>query len=118
MKDLSQQPVRAVEKPQYKRRGRKRADRGKFPESVRNKIKRHFRGACQECGGIGVHIHHVKPKGSGKGRGVFTNGLLLCNDCHHAIHAELEQKRLKYWQRVFEEKYGSNYYKDQEDLGG
>lgn len=116
MKDLSQQPVRSIAKPQHKRRVKHRADRGKFSETVRKKIKKHFDDICQECGGIGIHIHHVRPKGSGTGRGVFTNGLLLCKGCHDAIHAELDQTRLKYWQQEFTRLYGLDYYKDQQDL--
>ncbi|WP_144558508.1 HNH endonuclease signature motif containing protein [Shouchella miscanthi] len=116
MQDLSQQPVRAVAKPKHKRRTRQRVNRGKFSETIRQQIKEHFENTCQECNGIGDHIHHVKPKGSGSGRGVFTNGLLLCNDCHMQMHAELSQARLKHWQSEFEFMYGPYYYMDSEDL--
>lgn len=105
-----------VPKPNHKRYKPKRVDRGKFPDKVREQIKEHFNNQCQECFQKGLHIHHVKPKGSGVGRGVFTNGLLLCTSCHKKIHDERSQKRLKYWQNVFREKHGINYYKDFRDL--
>lgn len=116
MQDLSQQPVRSITKPKHKRRARHRVNRGKFPEVIRKQIKDHFDNRCQECGRLGEHIHHVKPKGSGSGRGVFTNGLLLCNNCHMQIHAELSQERLKHWQKLFESMHGPTYYMDAEDL--
>ncbi|WP_017728528.1 HNH endonuclease [Halalkalibacterium ligniniphilum] len=113
---LDLEPIRSVAKPKHKRKSRKRADRGKFTDPIRKKIKEHFQHTCQECGGRGHHCHHVKPKGSGVGRGVFTNGLLLCKRCHDAIHNELDQTRLKYWQNVFKEQYGIHYFRDKEDL--
>ncbi|WP_035396017.1 HNH endonuclease [Shouchella miscanthi] len=116
MHDLSQQPVRAVAKSKHKRRTRQRVNRGKFSDTIRQQIKDYFENTCQECGRSGEHIHHVKPKGSGSGQGVFTNGLLLCNTCHMQMHAELSQARLKHWQSEFEFMYGSYYYMDSEDL--
>lgn len=101
-------------KTTYKRVKRKRVDRGKFSDKVRKEIKEHFNNQCQECYGKGIHIHHVKPKGSGVGRGVFTNGLLVCNPCHQKIHADPD--RLKYWQDEYRKLYGKNYFKDKEDL--
>lgn len=106
--------VRAVPKPQHKRRVDKRIDRNKFTKHVRDQIKDHFEDTCQMCKGRGIHIHHVQPKGSGKGRGVFTNGLLLCNKCHKKVHED--DKLLRYWKEVFKEMYGPDYYKDEEDL--
>ena len=103
-------------KPNYKRFKEKTVNRGKFPTKVRNQIKEHYQHACQECGCKGIHIHHVKPKGSGVGRGVFSNGLLLCVLCHNSIHNEQSQIRLKYWQKIYKTSYGINYYKDREDL--
>lgn len=94
MQDLSQQPVRSIAKPKHKRRARHRVNRGKFSQMTRVVIKEYYEDTCQECGQLGEHIHHVKPKGSGNGRGVFTNGLLLCNDCHMKIHAELSKRGL------------------------
>ena len=103
-------------KPKYKRFKPKRSERGKFSEKVRNQIKEHFKHKCQECGCKGIHIHHVKPKGSGVGRGIFSNGLLLCVLCHNAIHNEPSQIRLKYWQKIYKIRHGINYFKDREDL--
>lgn len=103
-----------VPKPVHKRRVDKRVDRNKFTKHVRDQIKDHFEDTCQMCGGRGCHIHHVQPKGSGKGRGVFTNGLLLCNDCHKKVHGD--DKLLRYWKEVFRKKYGPLYFMDEEDI--
>ncbi|MFE8704116.1 HNH endonuclease [Cytobacillus sp. FJAT-54145] len=104
----------AVPKPNHKRRVKKQVDRNKFPKFVRDQIKKHFENNCQMCGGKGHHCHHVQPKGSGKGRGVFTNGLLLCNSCHKKVHAD--DSLLRYWKEVFRKKYGPLYFMDEEDL--
>jgi hypothetical protein len=103
-----------VPKPSHSRKVKKRGDRGKFSQFVREAVKEHFDNACQMCGGKGIHLHHVEPKGSGKGRGVFTNCLLVCNSCHKKIHAD--DKLLRYWKEVFREKYGPLYFMDSEDL--
>lgn len=102
-----------VPKPHHKRRAPKRGDRNKFPKPIRDKIRAIFEDTCQECGGKGIHIHHVCFRSQG-GRGVFTNGLLLCNDCHKRIH--LDNERAMFWKKVFKKKYGSLYYMDKEDL--
>ncbi|WP_057766720.1 HNH endonuclease [Cytobacillus praedii] len=103
-----------VAKPSYSRRVKKRGDRNKFSKYVRDQIKDHFEDTCQMCMGRGCHIHHVQPKGSGKGRGVFTNGLLLCNECHKKVHAD--DALLRYWKKVFRKKYGPLYFMDEEDI--
>ena len=102
-----------VPKPQHKRRVRKRGERSKFSKFVRDKVKEHFDHTCQECGGKGIHLHHVKFRSEG-GRGVFTNALLLCNQCHKNIH--LDNERALYWKETFKKKYGSLYFMDKEDL--
>lgn len=103
-------------KPKFKRGKQKRSKRGEFSKEVRDQIKERFDNTCQECGvqGDNLHIHHVKPKGSGIGRGLFSNGLLLCFACHRKVHDDPE--RLKYWQDKFTEWHGENYYKDKRDL--
>jgi hypothetical protein len=103
-----------VPKPKYKRRVKERKDRGKFPSVIREQIKDHFEDTCQMCGGRGIHIHHVQPKASGIGRGVFTNGLLLCNPCHKKVHAD--DKLLRYWKEEYRKKYGPLYFMDDDDL--
>jgi hypothetical protein len=100
-------------KPSHKRKTKKKGDRGIFSKMVRNEIKEHFDNTCQECGGRGIHIHHVCFR-SQSGRGVFSNGLLLCNNCHKNIH--LNNDRALYWREVFKKKYGPLYYMDKEDL--
>lgn len=103
-----------VDKPSHKRRVKKRADRTKFSKMVRDAVKEHFNHTCQMCGGKGIHCHHVQPKGSGVGRGVFTNALLLCNNCHKQVHAD--DALLRHWKEVFRKKYGPLYFMDAEDL--
>lgn len=100
-------------KPTHGRKVKKKGDRGKFSKMVRDEIKKHFDDTCQECGGKGLHIHHVCFR-SQSGRGVFSNGLLLCNNCHKRIH--LDNDRALYWREVFKKQYGSLYYMDKEDL--
>jgi HNH endonuclease len=102
-----------VPKPQHKRRVKKRGDRSKFSKMVRDAVKEHFNHQCAMCSKRACHVHHVMPRSRG-GRNVFTNGLLLCNDCHKKVHAD--NKLLKYWIDKFKEMYGKNFYKDREDL--
>jgi len=80
---------------------------------VRDKLKEEFNNECQECGGKAVHIHHVHLRSQG-GRGVATNGLLLCNECHRRLHDN--PARIKYWKNKFREWHGKNYFKDKQDL--
>jgi hypothetical protein len=100
-------------KPKHNRRVKKRGDRSVFSKLVRSEVKKHFNDACQECGGKGLHLHHVCFRSAG-GRGVFTNALLLCNGCHKFIHENHE--RALYWREVFKKKYGNCYFMDKEDL--
>lgn len=102
-----------VPKPNYKRKKPTRKQRGEFSPQVRQDITDRDEGLCRVCGGLGGQIHHVQPKGSGKGRGVFTNGMLVCQPCHADIHKHYG--KLKFWQRVFAELYGPNFYKDEWD---
>jgi hypothetical protein len=80
---------------------------------VRDAVKEHFDNKCQECGGKGIHLHHVCFRSQG-GRGVFSNSLLVCNSCHKQIH--LDNERAMYWKEVFKKKYGPCYFMDKEDL--
>jgi hypothetical protein len=102
-----------VPKPSHSRKVKKRGDRGKFSKMVRDAVKEHFNDTCQECGGRGIHLHHVCFRSQG-GRGVFSNALLLCNNCHKNVH--LDNERALYWKDVFKKKYGSCYFMDKEDL--
>lgn len=102
-----------VPKPSHKRRVKKRGDRSKFSKMVRDAVKEKYNNTCQECGGIGIHLHHVCFRSQG-GRGVITNALLVCNSCHKRIHEDHE--RAMYWKEVYKKKYGPLYYMDKEDL--
>lgn len=110
--DLSQE-FNPVAKPNHKRRVKKRADRSKFSKMVRDQVKEHFNNQCANCGNRAVHCHHVMPR-SRSGRNVFTNALLLCNDCHKEVHAN--NGLLKFWINVHKKKYGKNFFKDKQDL--
>jgi 5-methylcytosine-specific restriction endonuclease McrA len=101
-------------KPSHNRRVKKRGDRSEFSKMVRAAVKEHFDNTCQICGYKGIHIHHVQPKGSGIGRGVFTNALLLCNKCHRKVHDD--DNILRHWKEVYRKKYGPLYFMDADDL--
>src|SRR5699024_279301 len=105
--------LRPVPKPNHKRRKPTRRKRGAFDKDTRDQIIDRDDELCRVCKSLGRQIHHVKPKGSSKGRGVFTNGMLVCNDCHADIHRYND--KLVHWQRQFEIMYGADYYKDDWD---
>lgn len=102
-----------VPKPSHKRRKPKRVNRGKFSGSIRKKIFERDEGLCRVCHRPGTQIHHVVPKSSSKGRGVFSNGMTVCNRCHQDIHDNYSQMR--YWQIKFYETYGDGFWKDEYD---
>ena len=104
-----------VPKVKYKRRKPTRKQRGAFSKKTRDKLFEDYNGLCGVCHTTATQIHHVMPKGSGKGRGVYTNGLPICNDCHDEIHRS--GSKLKHWQRQFEIMFGTDYYKDEYDKG-
>ena len=103
-------------KPNHCRRIPKRVDRTKFDNKTRKKIFQRDDGKCRSCGSPGTQIHHVKPRGSGQGKGIFTNGVLLCNRCHRRCHEDPEI--LRAWQHTFELEYGKDYFRDKYDLLG
>jgi len=105
--------LQTVPKPQHKRRVPKRGKRGQFPRVVREAIVDRDNGLCQMCFAKGEEIHHIKYRSQG-GRGVFTNGLLLCHLCHRKAHDEPEIS--EYWMNVFVDRYGENFFKDGWDL--
>ncbi len=100
-------------KSPYKRYKPTRKKRGKFSDKTRQEIVERDEGLCRVCRKPAGQIHHVQPKGSGKGRGVFTNGMLTCASCHAEIHKHND--KLKFWINVFTEIYGPDFYKDSWD---
>lgn len=104
--------LRPVPKPVRKRSKPTRKQRNNFSQKVRQEIYERDNGLCQECGRPGTEIHHCVFRSQG-GRGVFTNGVLLCSDCHRKVHQlrELAEK----WRNIMEERYGPDYYKDEWD---
>lgn len=107
--------VRAVPKVTYKRRKPKRSKRNAFSHKVKQQIYERDNGQCQQCGAPGTQIHHVKFRSQG-GRGVYSNGVLLCHSCHRKVHDNRELALQ--WQKHFESMYGNDYYKDEFDLEG
>jgi hypothetical protein len=112
--DIEFHPYSKESQLKHKRRVKERGERGKFSKYVRDQVKEHFKNTCQMCGKHGIHVHHVMPKGSGIGRGVFTNALLLCNSCHKQVH--LDDALLRHWKEVFRKRYGPLYFMDEDDL--
>lgn len=107
--------IRAVPKNPYKRRKPTRRQRNNFSREVRKQIYERDNGLCQECGRQGTEIHHCVFRSSG-GRGVFSNGVLLCSDCHRKVHQS--RSLADKWRKIMEERYGPNFYKDEWDLEG
>jgi 5-methylcytosine-specific restriction endonuclease McrA len=102
-----------VPKPSHRRRVPKRAERNKFSAAVRAQIAERDQGLCQGCKSPGTEIHHVFFKSRG-GRGVFTNGVTLCQPCHRKAHEKAVFT--DYWINVFVDRYGPNFYKDEYDV--
>lgn len=102
-----------VPKPNFKRRKPKRKKRGQFSKETREKIIERENGLCRLCNAKGTEIHHCKFKSQG-GRGVFSNGLLLCAPCHRKVHqnAELALKLRNYMKAM----YGPDYFRDEWDI--
>lgn len=101
-----------VPKPNFRRRKPKKKKRGAFDKEARQQIIDRDKGLCRCCGKQGSEIHHVKFKSS-SGRGVFTNGMLVCQSCHIEIHQDFNLAT--FWRNKFKELYGDNYYKDDWD---
>ena len=104
--------LRPVPKPVRKRSKPTRRQRNNFSQKVRQQIYERDNGLCQECGSRGTEIHHVKFRSKG-GRGVYSNGVLLCHSCHRKVHDNRELALQ--WQKHFESMYGKDYYKDEWD---
>lgn len=101
-----------VPKPEHNRRVPKRGKRNNFPKSVRKQAYERDNGRCQICNGKGEEIHHCQPRGR-QGRGVLTNALTLCSNCHRRIHADNEL--MDYWIDVYTDRYGAFFWEDEHD---
>lgn len=108
---MKQMP-RPVPKVTYKRRKPVRRKRNNFSKKVRDEILERDDYKCQQCGDVGTEIHHVKYRSRG-GRGVATNGVLLCAPCHSMVHQSADLTND--WIRHFESMYGKDFYKDEWD---
>lgn len=92
--------------------------RNEFPTGVRKEVKEHFENHCGHCGRRcekGGNVHHVWPRGRG-GRGVFTNGILLCVACHNEAHGKNGSSLMNYYIQKFTELYGEKFYYDKWDF--
>lgn len=101
-----------VPKPQHKRRAPKQSYRNTFDHETAQKILQDHNFKCVPCKGIAMQIHHVMPR-SRQGRGVYSNGLPVCDTCHVEIHQNNEL--LNKWIEIYTEKYGEDFYKDRWD---
>lgn len=55
------------------------------------RVKERDRGICQECGGAGVHVHHLTYERMGDE--LLSDLVLLCRDCHEDIHPHMAVNR-------------------------
>lgn len=93
----------------HKRRIPKKTDRGKFSQSTRAIIIERDQGLCQICMSEGQSVHHIIYR-SQMGRGVYTNGIVLCADCHTKVHRDRELS--DYLVNMFADRYGAGFWKD------
>lgn len=100
-------------KPNFKRRIPKASIRNEFKPKIRMKIMSDYDGNCAGCGCPANQIHHVMPR-SRSGRGVYTNGMPVCNTCHTFIHNN--NKYLSHFIKLHTKKYGEDFYKDEWDV--
>lgn len=101
-----------IPKKLYKKRLPTKAKRGKFSDKTIEDILERDNGLCVICHKVAVDIHHIKFK-SQNGRGVFTNGVSLCRDCHALAHSKSEVNQSLV--DIAVSMYGGNYYKDKYD---
>lgn len=101
-----------VPKTKYKRKKPTRKKRGEFSKDTREAIYERDNWSCRMCGAPASQIHHCFFKSRG-GRGVYTNGVTLCQDCHSEVHQS--SKLTDYWMEHCKSLYGENYHKDSWD---
>lgn len=96
----------------------KRSIRNDFTEAEKKKIIKAFGGhCCAECGNPNIEYHHAKFRSAssvGSGRGVWRNGVPLCNFHHRMCHDNhfYAQK----WRDLLRGIHGKYYYMDRWDL--
>lgn len=126
MKDLSQQPVRAV--PKFKERRPKKSKkmeqfkgvkipsrrvRGQISKADYEKALEYWGGGCAVTGQLTVEMHHAKFRSSG-GRGTWRNLVPLIQPLHRKCHTEIEFA--DYWRQELEKRFGPWYWADRFDL--
>lgn len=101
--------------PDHKRNKPTQKQRNEFSETIRKKIKKRDKHKCKVCHNPNAYqIHHIKPRGAG-GRGVYQNGMLICDRCHERMHDKNKPYLLLQWQEIFEQRYGKDYFLDEWD---
>lgn len=90
-----------------------RGSRSEFSNKERERILAAFGGGCAECRSPFVQFHHAKFR-SGSGRGVFRNGVPLCEE-HHTLAHKVKEYADK-WREYLKSIYGGYYYMDKWDL--
>jgi hypothetical protein len=99
----------------------KRADRNEFTMREKEKICKAFGGwKCALCGNPYIEFHHAKFRSAsadGSGRGVWRNGVPLCN-AHHSLNhtAEGSRETADKWRAFLKSLYGEFYFMDEWDL--
>lgn len=93
-----------------------RSVRNEFSEKERKKALEAFGGEarCARCKMNHYHLHHIFFR-SGDGRGVWRNGVPLCNNCHDRCHLSGAPDKQR-WRERAERLYGQYYYYDEFDL--
>ncbi|MBG9772391.1 HNH endonuclease [Brevibacillus laterosporus] len=91
--------VRAVPKPEHKRRSKKRGDRGRISPAVYDEVMKRDNGRCVLCGKTTwLQAHHILFKSEG-GTGEAHNIALACGPvgqkgtCHWKAHQTKEGRQ-------------------------
>lgn len=103
-----------VPKPNHKRLIPTQKSRNEFSGSVRKQIEKRSGGVCEYCGKArATQKHHILPKGR-HGRGLATNGMDMCYECHKIPHDD--ESIMQELIEMYTQKYGKNFYKDEWDF--
>lgn len=117
-KDKEKRPAKPKQPINADRQGDKppaRSVRNEFSTAAREKIKKVFGLSCNDphCGRPAVDMHHVVYR-SQSGRGVWRNGIPLCDLHHDKVHENKEYREMLTELRIIQ--YGPHFYKDKWDL--
>lgn len=99
-------------KPKFKRLKPTQTSRSNFSKAVREEIFKRDDHCCVLCGRWSSIIHHVMFRSHG-GRGVVSNGVTICQDCHDQVHQHHIKSLML--QRKMRIRYGPDYFRDEWD---